>query len=362
MNMEISEAPDKLQVKSGAKFKILFIVVTAVVLLIVGALVSMMIWYNVALKSVSREANATAYTVNDGQTVRQIAMNLQADHLIRSGLAFRVYMRLHGGAIKAGTYHLDQKMSLPTIAGILVSGKQSNYDITFYPGATISPVKTTDEAERLDATTMLKRAGFSDQEIKDALDANYDSPLFASRPKTASLEGYVYGDTYQVDSSASAKTVLQTTFNTFWQKISEKNLVEGLKKRGFNLYQGITLASIVQAEASNPDDQRQIAQVFELRLKKKMPLGSDVTFIYAAGQLGVKATPDLKSPYNTRIHTGLPPGPINTPGIGALEAVAAPAKGDYLYFVAGDNGKIYYAKTIEQHETNIKKYCAKLCS
>jgi UPF0755 protein len=90
-------------------------------------------------------------------------------------------------------------------------------------------------------------------------------------------------------------------------------------------------------------------------------LGSDVTFIYAAKKLGVEATPTLESPYNTRIHPGLPPGPISSPGLSALQAVANPAAGDYTYFLAGDDGKTYFAHTFEEHEANIVNHCQKNC-
>ncbi len=92
-----------------------------------------------------------------------------------------------------------------------------------------------------------------------------------------------------------------------------------------------------------------------------MPLGSEVTFEYAAKKLGVAATPTLDSPYNTRIYPGLPPGPIATPGVDAMKAVANPASGDYLYFLSGDDGKTYFAMTDAEHERNITDHCQQKC-
>jgi UPF0755 protein len=93
-----------------------------------------------------------------------------------------------------------------------------------------------------------------------------------------------------------------------------------------------------------------------------MPLGSDVTYQYAAKQLGVAPTPDLDSPYNTRKNPGLPPGPIAVPGLSALEAVAAPAAGDYVYFLSGDDEVTYFARTNAEHEANIKNHCQIKCA
>ena len=90
-------------------------------------------------------------------------------------------------------------------------------------------------------------------------------------------------------------------------------------------------------------------------------LGSDVTFLYAAAIRGVRPTTTIDSPYNTRIYTGLPPGPIANFNSSALEAVANPTEGDFLFFVAGDNGKVYFSKTNKEHQEYVDKYCIELC-
>ncbi|MGI8634872.1 MAG: endolytic transglycosylase MltG, partial [Segetibacter sp.] len=96
-------------------------------------------------------------------------------------------------------------------------------------------------------------------------------------------------------------------------------------------------------------------------LKNGMKLESDPTFKFAARQLGVEPSIHLESPYNTRLHKGLPPGPISNTSYSALTAVARPAKGDDLYFVAGDDGTVYFSKTFQEHQAKVKKYCHKLC-
>ena len=93
-----------------------------------------------------------------------------------------------------------------------------------------------------------------------------------------------------------------------------------------------------------------------------MPLGSDVTYQYIADKTGVARDPNLDSPYNTRRYAGLPPGPIATPGLGSLRAVATPAVGDYLYFLSGDDNVTYYSHTLAEHEANISAHCKIKCS
>lgn len=319
-------------------------------------------WYQAMLAPVTSKGQIQSFTIKSGDTSSSVGQKLAQAHLIKSQLAFVIFMRLHGGELRIGAYRLSPASSTPQIAEHLIAGKQDSYSVTFFPGATLTSPSTTPSDQRTDVTTVLERAGFSQDEIKAALAKQYDSPLFEGKPSGTSLEGYIYGETYQIDVGTSVDTILGRTFDTFWQAIEKENLPAGFKAHGLTIYQAITLASIIERESDNATDQKQIAQIFYLRLAQGMPLGSDVTFIYAANQLGVIPSPTLDSPYNTRIKVGLPPGPIATPGLTALEAVANPSPGDYLYFLAGDDGKIHYAKTNAEHEQNIAKYCQKLCS
>lgn len=306
----------------------------------------------------------TDVTIEPGMTPEQIGNLLEEKSLIRSALSFVIYTRLIDvqGKLQSGSYQLTPESSVSQIVDTLTGGKTRQLTITFYPGATLRDPTNTPDKQRTDVVTMLKRAGFADEEINTALTKNYDHPLFAGKPAGTTLEGYIYGETYQFTPGVTVEEVLTHTFDVYYQKLTENDIIAGAKRQGFTLYQAITLASIVEGEVHGVADQRQVAQVFYLRLAKDMPLGSDATFVYAANQQNKPPTVDFDSPYNTRIHGGLPPGPVNTPGITALEAVANPASGDYLYFVSGDDGKNYFSRTADEHQRNIDNYCKKLCS
>ncbi|HRQ86485.1 MAG TPA: endolytic transglycosylase MltG, partial [Candidatus Saccharibacteria bacterium] len=140
----------------------------------------------------------------------------------------------------------------------------------------------------------------------------------------------------------------------------KENLKELYAAQGLNLYEGITLASIIQREAIGGDE-TQIAQVFFKRLSIDMPLGSDVTYQYIADKMGVPRDVNLDSLYNTRRFQGLTPGPIAAPGLAALKAVAHPADTDYLYFLSGDDDVTYFGRTLEDHERNIAEHCQLKC-
>ena len=143
--------------------------------------------------------------------------------------------------------------------------------------------------------------------------------------------------------------------------IEQKDFENRLRAQGLSLRDGIILASIVQKEVSDVAVQPAVAQVFLKRLRENISLGSDVTFLYIAKKEGREPSIYDPSPYNTRQHKGLPPGPIANFNLAALEAVASPAAGDYLYFVAGDDGATHFARTEAEHKANIAAYCKKLC-
>lgn len=336
---------------------ILWIIVGVIttVLLLIAAVVG---WYFWAIGPVGHDTTKQTFVVASGETPSTIAKNLEEARLIRSAFVFELYAKLQKKAdsLQAGTYKLSPSQDVPSIVNEFVKGDSAVYNVLIPPGLTLK--KLADPTVK----GSFAAQGFSAEEIQKAFTATYKSPLLKDKPADASLEGYIYPETFQVRQGDSLESVLERSFNAFYERLQSDGMLEKFAARGLNLHQALTLGSIIQKETSNADVQRQVAQVFLKRLSIGMMLGSDVTFIYAANQLGVEATPTLDSPYNTRIHTGLPPGPIATMNYSALQAVANPADGDYLYFVAGDDGTTYFSHTYEEHEQKVQQYCQKLCS
>jgi UPF0755 protein len=137
---------------------------------------------------------------------------------------------------------------------------------------------------------------------------------------------------------------------------------QAFSSQGLTVHQGVILASIVELEVSAAPDRAQAAQVFMKRYKSNMPLGSDVTAFHGAIIAGKEPSIGYDSPYNTRLRTGLPAGPVSNVTESSLQAVANPAQTDWLYFVSGDDGKNYFSKTLQEHEELTKKHCTKLCN
>ncbi len=318
------------------------------------ALGAAVIWYKVSLSPVNaKDTSRSRITITEGMSPSAIGSLLEKNKLIRSKYAFDIYTRLSGtrSQLQAGAYALSPSETTQAIVGDIVSGKVDGFSLTFLPGATIKEDKE-----------VLVKAGYSSGEVDMAFGKVYNDPLFATKPLTADLEGYIYGETYKFNGDATVEQILTRTFDEYYQVVKGNDLVHAFKKQGLTLYQGITLASIIQREVPNATDQKQVAQIFLKRYREGMTLGSDITAYYGADKEGLTRSVSTDTPYNTRIHKGLPPGPIASPGLTALQAVAHPAAGDYLYFLSGDDDVTYYAKTEEEHQANITNHCQVKCA
>lgn len=339
---------------TSAKLRKTIIALLCTVLgVIIAVAIGSFVWYTHQLSAVDASSDEkVAVTIEPGTGLSQIAETLEINNVIRNRLAFEWYVRQNGqtSLLQSGSYRLAKNEAVPEIVKHLTSGNTDTFSITFLPGATLAKHRQ-----------VLIDAGYSTSEVDAALTKQYTHPIFESKPASVDLEGYIYGETYNFPASATVEQILTRTFDQFETVVKDNNLVSEYKAQGFSLYQGITMASIIQREVATAADAAQVAQVFKKRYDMGMQLGSDVTYQYIADKTGVERSVDLDSPYNTRRYTGLPPGPISSPGIAALKAVGEPAAGEYLYFLSGDDDKTYFATTNEEHERNIREHCQKKC-
>lgn len=308
-----------------------------------------------------------SFEVAEGSSVNDIALNLKNAGLIRNSIVFQVFYRLNysGTSLKPGDYDLKKTMAPSEIIELMIGGVDSVFRLTLLPGGTVSDFKVS-----------LAKLGYDPTEVEKALKKPYQGPyswIFEGKPEDAGLEGYLYGETYEFYADDTIETIIERILTEFASVLEKNQLKDKFSERGFNLYQGITLASVVQKEANNAADYAKVAQVFYNRLDKDMNLGSDVTVSYAwdvaapdrdVTEISNEEKVEIDSPYNTRKNKGLPYGPISNPGLEALLGTATP-NGDasnYLFFLTGDDGMMYYSTTDEEHERNISEHCAELCS
>ena len=232
------------------------------------------------------------------------------------------------------------------------------FNFTILPGETINDVKAK-----------LIGLGYTASEVEEAFNASYDFDFLQGRPEGATLEGYLFGETHEFYKSTTVKEILETFLAGMGEAIRENALEAKYAAHGLSLYEGITLASVVQKEAAS-SEQPTVAQVFLSRLANGIPLGSDVTVSYALDMVdpGRETYTDnqvalsVDSCYNTRVHGGLPCGPISNPGLSALLAVANPSDTAYFYFLTGDDGLMYYSYTESEHLQNVYSHCQELCN
>jgi UPF0755 protein len=314
--------------------------------LVVAAVPLAYLKYRLDLAPAAPAGTTSAFTVNPGENAQTIATHLATAHLIRDRNAFITYINLHGlrPRLKAGQYALKPSMTAEAIALAIADGRTLTKRLLVPEGYRLSQIETS--AAELGIT----KAGFA-----AALAAPHRQSFLAGKPANVGLEGYLFPDSYEISATTTATELVNAMLDTFGKRVGPE-YVQAFAAQGLTLHQGLTLASMVEREVRIPEDRPIVAQVFLKRFKTGMPLGSDVTAQYASDLLGVPFNVDVNSPYNTRRFPGLPPGPICSPGLGALDAVAHPAGTDYLYFLTGRDGKDYFAKTLAEHNANIAKH------
>lgn len=331
------------------------IVIVLLCICVLAVVVSGLLWvvYDRNLRPVSSSQQTVAITVDQGDSVKTIAQKLEAARIIRNAMVFEYYARIHRASqyLQAGTYNLAPNQSVPTIISQLTHGKVATSLVTILPGQRLDQIRQS-----------LIEQGFSAETVDAALQpGQYEAnSVFAGKPAGNSLEGYLYPDSFQHSADTNPKTIVEQSI-TEMQKHLTPDITSAFAKQGLTTYQGIIIASIVEKEVTKQSDRSQAAQVFLKRLQLGMPLGSDVTAFYGSELAGRGKDVTYDTPYNTRIHTGLPPTPISNISDSSLQAVAHPSATDWLFFVAGDDGTTYFSKTQAEHEALTAQYCHKLC-
>lgn len=291
-------------------------------------------------------STAQLVTIASGSSVTRIASTLEQKGIVRNRFAFDLLARIQHGSLKAGVYRFDRPAPMLEVYQRLRSGDVYTIALTIPEGFNMFDV-----AAAVEKTGLGSRDAFLAAEQQDtALIRDFD-------PKAKSLEGYLFPDTYRLTPNTPPQQILAEMVGHFRQQARILGLTS-------NVAATVTLASLVERETPVSNDRPMVASVFTNRLTQGMPLDTDPSVIYAAllekRYRGTIYASDLKaeSPYNTYLHTGLPPGPICDPGIPSLEAAMHPAKTNFLYFVSDPQNPGYsrFAVTLEEHQKNVTAY------
>lgn len=301
--------------------------------------------------------NEKTFEVQLGESTYDITNRLQTEGLIPNAEAMRDYLVYSGldTTIQSGEYTLNPRMTSLEIAHSLQDATPTEVNFRVLPGWRL---------EEIAAALPTSGLSFSPDSFLDSVRSPLSiAPLQLELPPEASLEGYLFPDSYQLSRQIAVDDFIKKFLDNFEVKV-DSEMRTSFQSQDLTLHQAVTLASIVQREAIVEEEMPLIASVFLNRLSAGMKLDSDPTVQYALGYDPIKATwwktplsledLQLTSPYNTYLQAGFPAGPISNPSLSALEAIAAPAQTSYYYFRAtcDGSGRHHFSLTYEEHQQN----------
>ncbi|NTV41396.1 MAG: endolytic transglycosylase MltG [Candidatus Moranbacteria bacterium] len=296
-------------------------------------------------------------SIESGDNALVVGKKLSQNGVISGKYYFIFYLwkvgKLHN--IVAGVYEFPSGIKIPEIVRIVTGGQTvpMSVKVTFPEGWTIKDMAQRLSANGLDGEEFLKLTNSP----TDSMKAQYS--FLSDLPKSATLEGFLFPDTYYFAKEVTAEEIIKKMLDNFSFKVF--NVVEGdFKNQNKSLFEIITMASIVEGEVKNDSDRKIVAGLFWNRIANGMPLQSDATLEYALGTNKVQHSiveTKIDSPYNTYQNKGLPPGPVSNPGLASILATLKPTQTDFVYFLSDpQTGKTIFSKTFQEHVANKAKY------
>jgi len=322
---------------------------TAIALLmLIGTGVAVFLGHEVLTPTEALQTAPVSVEIPAHDGILLIAGRLYQANAIRSRTGFVMMAVFRGSAryLKAGEYEIDRGASTVGVLSQLEAGRVKQHVVLLPEGATVTELARVLESERLASSGAIRHI---------AADPAFLSTLGIEAP---SLEGYLFPDTYQFVRGMTPEEMLTRMVQRLRAKTGA-DITARAAARGLTVHQLLTLASIIEREAVERDEMRKISAVFWNRLKLKMPLQADPTVQYATGKERralTRAELRVDHPYNTYRNVGLPPGPIASPGLAAIEAALDPAPVQYLYFVAMDDTHHHFSATIAEHNAAVARY------
>lgn len=296
------------------------------------------IFYSLLLSPpVNLENSSNIFTLKSGETLSSVSHSLTNNNFISHPICVEFFATILGrrGSIRAGDYYFPKSQNCFMVTWRITHG---DFDLV--------PIRMTIPE------------GLNTKEIGDLLRAKFSSfDKNAFITEASSSEGYLFPDTYFFFPNVSHPEVVKVMKDNFSKKVETITLKIASSSKSFK--EIITMASIIEDEAITTEDRRIVSGILWKRLKLKMPLQVDATFKYINGKGTFDLTQDdlaLDSPYNTYKYAGLPPTPINNPGLDSIRAAIEPTQTKYLYFISDKKGKIYYAEDFEGHQRNRELY------
>ena len=298
-------------------------------------------------------AHSTAsFTINRGESVRQIAGRLKDAQIIEHPLFFYLYTLKRGISqqLQAGTYEIPSQASLAEVALMFANGATVPTDltVTFPEGLTIAQIKDRLREQNLPADNQDLASLLLDQVVAA------ENPLLAILPAQMPLEGLLFPDTYRLAPDATAQDIAARLVAHFAERVAPYLTNAG----EYSFKDILIMASLLEREVKTAKDKKMVAGILWRRLKAGMPLQVDATVLYAMAQAGQGGAINLQidSAYNTYRQPGLPPGPISNPGLESIIAAREPMASAYWYYLSASDGTTIYSKTFDEHIKAKRRY------
>lgn len=301
----------------------------------------------------SHQAAEIIFAIEKGESSKTIAQNLEKNKLIKNHYYFLFYLwqKNLNGKLQAGEYSLRPNMAIPEMVEIFVQGRvKPNWaEVTIPEGFTVKQIDV-----RLAEAGLIKAGDL----INFDLSKLKDFEVYVMGNKLQSLEGFLFPDTYRFEKEANLKEIIQKMLENFNAKVGP--LQPEIQKQGKSVYQILIMASILEKEVKTEEDWKVVSGIFWHRLKIGQPLESCATIAYVLGVDKWRysyADTRIKSSYNTYLNRGLPPTPINNPGLSTISAAIYPIETDYNFFLTDPKtDQTIFSKTLEEHNRNKAKY------
>ena len=335
-------------------------IIIGIIALLVLSVAGFSWWVFSTVGTAAKTTSAVDFTVSKGEGVRAVAQKLYDAHLIDSRQSWTLFVILTGqrGSILPGTYSIPAGASGKVVINTMTANP---------PNANEVKVTIPEGLKATEIATLLEKAGVVNATeflaiVQHPASSGIDLTPYAvasQKPTTVDLEGYLFPDTYRFFKHSTAIEVVKKFLANLDLRYTA-DLRQSGTLAGHTPHQILTMASILEKELKSNSDRAKGADVFWKRITAGMPLQSNVTILYAMGltedHLTIADT-KFNSPYNTYQNTGLPPGPINNPGLESIKAALFPEANPYYYFLASPTtGITYFAATLEEHNANKAKY------
>jgi UPF0755 protein len=285
-------------------------------------------------------------TIPKGASASEVGDLLDDSGVVSSSTMFQIRVTLAGkrSDLLPGTYTLNKDVSYGDAIKDLTTPAQERSTVT---------VTVPEGLSREQIAPLARQAGLTGSYVKASVHSQFLNPDgFGAQGRARNLEGFLFPDTYQVKARAPVSDLVQVQLQNFKARLNSVNM-KYARSKNLTIYDVLTIASMIEREVQVPRERKLVAAVIYNRLHDGMPLGIDATTRFAVGNYTTPLTESQlssPSPYNTRLHPGLPPGPIGNPGLTAIEAAARPAKVDYLFYVVkpGSCGEHNFSSTEAQ--------------